>query len=197
MTKFSTLLAAGGVMGATSLLGSAPISLAQNAPKEAPTEAVTEFMTNYNPTECTVQFGYVETVRLPEQLARNFERTMDKVMVSQPVANCDATTGTDNGETRNFNFINAENGFYKVITESTAVYDEEISAYVFKVLGVRFIPIDTDGELDVSNATTMRSIASGICEANELDDPHNVFCEFAAMGNDGSKLAVGQLSYFY
>ena len=184
-------------MGAAGLLVSAPISLAQNVPEEAPTETVTEFMTNYSPTECTVQFGYVETGRLPKQLAQDFERTMDKVMVNQPAANCDATTGTDNGETRNFNFIRAENGFYKVITESASVYDEEISAHVFKVLGVRFIPIDADGELDVSNATTMRSIASGICEANELEDPRNVFCEFAAVSDDGSKLAVGQLSYFY
>lgn len=184
-------------MGATGLLGSAPISLAQNVPEAAPTETVTEFITNYSPTECTVQFGYVETGSLPEQLSQDFERAMDKVMISQPAANCDATTGTDNGETRNFNFIRAENGFYKVITESASVYDEEISAHVFKVLGVRFIPINADGELDVSNVTTMRSIASGVCEANEIENPHNVFCEFAAMGNDGSKLAVGQLSYFY
>ena len=184
-------------MGSASILLSAPTAPAQNAPEEAPTKTVTEFMADYIPTECTVQFGYVETGSLPGQLAQDFEQTVDKVMVNQPITNCDAATGTDDGETRNFNFISAENGLYKVITESASVYDEEIGAHVFKVLGVRFIPINADGKLDVSNATTMRSIASGVCEANQPEDPYNVFCEFAAMGNDGSKLAVGQLSYFH
>lgn len=196
MTKFSTLLAAGGLTAAAGLLA-APIALAQNAPAEAPVETVTEFMADYVPTECMIQFGYVETGSLPEQLAQDFERTMDKVMVNQSVTNCDAVTGTDDGETRNFNFIRAEDGVYKVITESTSVYDEEIGAHVFEVLGVRFIPISADGELDVSNATTMRSIASGVCEVDEPEEPYNVFCEFAAMGDDGSELAVGQLSYLY
>ncbi|MGB3299030.1 MAG: hypothetical protein WBA76_12230 [Phormidesmis sp.] len=192
MTKLSTLLATGGLTAWASLLA-APMAFAQSAP----TEAVTEFMADYVPTDCTVQFGYVATGSLPQQLAQDFEQTMDKVMINQPLTSCDATTGTDDGDTRNFNFIHADDGVYKVITESASAYDEASGTYRFEVLGVRFIPIDAEGELEASKAVTMRAIADGVCEVDDPADPYSVFCEFATIGDDGSELAVGQLSYLY
>lgn len=202
MAKFSKLLATGSLTAATSLLWTAPIALANPLQarilqKEANLADISEFMTNYAPTECTIQFGYVETENLPQRLAANFTQTMDSVMVNQPVSDCEAVTGTDDGETRNFNFIRAQQGVYKVITESAATYDEEDFVYRVKVLGVRFIPINQEGALDPDQARTFLSIGAGNCEIDKTEDPYDVFCEFATMDSNPAELAVGQLSYFH
>ncbi len=164
---------------------------------DATAPATPEFMSDYVPTECTVQFGYVARDNLPERLARNFTETMDAVMLNQPVSECDAITGTDDGETKNFNFAHAHQGIYKVVTESEPAYDEQNGIYVFKVMGVQFTPITAEGELQVANAQMLLSIGSGICEADDPEIPYNIFCEFAAVGENDSELAIGQLSYLY
>jgi hypothetical protein len=181
MTQFFALLAISGVIAASTLTPC--IAYAQEDPSEnAPEAASSEFMTDYAPTECMVQFGYVARNDLPERLAQNFTQTMDAVMLNQPVADCDAITGTDDGETKNFNFARADQGVYKVITESAPTYDEQSSLYVFKVMGVQFTPINAEGQLEVGNAPILLSTGSGLCETDDPEVPYNVFCEFAVVG---------------
>ncbi len=163
----------------------------------ADASATPEFMSDYVPTECTVQFGYVARNDLPERLAQDFTETMDAVMLDQPVSECDAITGTDDGETKNFNFAHAHQGIYKVITESEPTYDEKNSLYLFNVVGVQFTPITAEGELQIDQVQMLLSIGSGICETDDPDLPYNIFCEFAAAGENQGELAVGHLSYLY
>jgi hypothetical protein len=196
MTQFFALLAISGVIAASTLTPC--IAYAQEDSSEnVPETASPEFMTDYAPTECMVQFGYVARNNLPERLAQNFTQTMDAVMLNQPVANCDAITGTDDGKTKNFNFARADQGVYKVITESAPTYDEQSSLYAFNVIGVQFTPINAEGQLEVGNAPILLPIGSGLCETDNPEVPYNVFCEFAVAGVDERAIAVGHLSYFY
>lgn len=158
-------------------------------------EDTPKFIADYVPTECTVQFGYVARGDLLAQLAQEFAQTMDALMLNQPIAECDAITGTDDGKTKNFNFAHANSGIYKVITKSTPTYDEQNSLYTFDVIGVQLTPISAEGDLEPSK--TLLSVSSGLCEADSLEAPQNVFCEFAAIGANEGELAVGQLSYFH
>lgn len=196
MTQFFALLAISGVIAASALTPS--VAYAQEDPSEnAPEHASSEFMSDYVPTECIVQFGYVARNDLSERLAQDFTQTMDAVMLNQPVADCDAITGTDDGETKNFNFARADQGVYKVITESAPTYDEQNSLYVFNVIGVQFTPINAERQLEVGNTQMLISIGSGLCETDDPEIPRNIFCEFAAAGVDEREIAVGQLSYFH
>jgi hypothetical protein len=198
MTQFFALLAISGVIAASTLtpcIAYAQEDPSENASENVPEAASSEFMADYAPTECIVQFGYVARNNLPERLAQNFTQTMDAVMLNQPVADCDAITGTDDGETKNFNFARADQGVYKVITESAPTYDEQSSLYVFKVMGVQFTPINAEGQLEV--APILLPVGSGLCETDDPEVAYNVFCEFAAVGVDERELAVGHLSYLY
>lgn len=182
------LLALSGLIGT-------PIA-AQNAPAQAP---AVEFMSDYIPTDCTIQFGYAtaDTTETAQSFTQDFERTMDAAIDDYPEASCDAIVGTDSGESRNFNFIQAEQGVYKVVTKSRDRYDTETNTYMFDVLGVRFIPIDNAGELDASRAKTMFAIAGSTCLMDELEEPYSAFCEFAATDTETGDIAIGQLNYLY
>ena len=180
MVKFSDLMAAGSLAIMTSLIfpsvvSAEPLQAVPVAQGTTVSADIASFMSNYAPTECTVQFGYVESGDFRRRLAQNFTRTMDSLMVSQPANACEAVTGTDNGRTRNFNFIRADHGVYKVITRSDYSYDEVNTLYEYEVLGIRFIPINAEGELDPENARTLLSLGQGTCEIDDPEDPFDVF----------------------
>lgn len=187
MTKFSMLLAGG-------LLISAPNAVAQSAPT-----AVTEFMSDYIPTECTIQFGYIGSNEsdLSQALNQNFGQAVGTVVENQPITLCDAVIGTDSGESRNFNFIHADESVYKVVTQSDYRYDAETETYLFDTLGIRVIPITTEGTLDTSNTTTMFAVAGSTCAIDKLEEPFEVLCEFAATDAAPGEIAAGRLRYVY
>lgn len=171
-------------------------AIAQSQPVAA---EVAEFMSDYIPTECTVQFGYVENSsdETTQSFIQNFGRTIDSAIVSQPESICDAIIGTDSGESRNFNFIQAEQGIYKIVTESEGRLDSQTVSYVFDILGIRFIPINAEGELEASQAKTMFAIEGSNCLLDELEEPYSAFCEFAATDTETGEIAVGQMNYLY
>ncbi len=187
ITTFPTLLATGG------FFLSALTTIAQAAP------VATEFMSDYVPSECAIRLGYAtaNAADLSQTLDQDFEQAVSTVVEDQPITLCDAVIGTDSGESRNFNFIHADEGVYKIVTESTYRYDEESTTYVFNVLGVRFIPIATEGTLDASGATTMFALTGSVCATDTLDEPFEVRCEFAAVDSDEGEITAGQLSYAY
>ncbi len=188
--KVSALLAL------SSLFAGAP-AMAQSEP--AAVVETAKFMSDYIPTECTVQFGYVEAAAtsLTQSFTQNFDQTIDSAIDSQPESICDAVTGTDSGESRNFNFIQAEQGVYKIVTESEGRLDSATANYMFDILGIRFIPINAEGALEASKAQTMFAIEGSTCVTDELEEPYSAFCEFAATDTATGETAVGQMNYLY
>lgn len=186
---------ASALLALSSLFAASP-AIAQSEPATA---EVSEFMSDYIPTECTVQFGYVENSsdETTQSFIQNFGQTIDRTIGSQPESICDAIIGTDSGESRNFNFIQAEQGVYKIVTESEGQLDSQTVNYVFNILGIRFIPINTEGELEASQAKTMFAIEGSNCLLDELEEPYSAFCEFAAADTETGEIAVGQMNYLY
>jgi len=193
--NISLSIQASALLALSSLLLSSP-AVAQSEPVAA--EAA-EFISDYIPTECTVQFGYVEDNddKIIQSFIQNFGRTIDSAISSQPESICDAIIGTDSGESRNFNFIQAEQGVYKIVTESEGRLDSETVSYVFDVLGIRFIPINAEGALEPSLAKTMFAIEGSNCLLDELEEPYSAFCEFAATDTTTGEIAIGQMNYLY
>ena len=193
--NISLSIQASALLALSSLLMGAPAA----AQSESAAAEVDEFVSDYIPTECTVQFGYVEdnNDEIIQSFIQNFGRTIDSAISSQPESICDAIIGTDSGESRNFNFIQAEQGVYKIVTESEGRLDAETVSYVFNVLGIRFIPINAEGELEASQAKTMLAIEGSNCLLDELEEPYSAFCEFAVTDTKTDKIAIGQMNYLY
>ena len=187
MTQFSALL------GAVGLLVSAPaaIALAQESPVlEAPASSdIVQFLSDSAPAECTIQ-----TVSIPSETP---EQNAQAILATAPAMPCDAVSGTDDGSSRNFNFLNVSgNNFYKVITSSTPVAETEDDIYQFSVEGVKVVPLNQAG--DAANLNEIEYLypsGNQVCMADATEQPRSVVCTFTV--EDAGNVLVGQLSYVW
>jgi hypothetical protein len=169
----------------------------QTTPQSA---AITEFLSNHSAVNCNIQFDYVEPVesqrsRIRADLNQQFSATITNTLAGQTPIGCNAIIGTDSGNTRNFNFIQTEQGVYKVITESAYRYDATTGQYTFPIVGFLYVPIDATGSLMTGNSTMLNAISDSHCKTDALLAPTTVSCLFAVTNPASNALAMGQLSY--
>ena len=114
-----------------------------------------------------------------------------------PLLPCDAVSGTDDGNSRNFNFLNlSSSNFYKIITSSAPVADAEDETYQFSVQGVKVVPIDEAG-----NAASLETVEylfpsdDQVCTADAVEQPRSVTCNFEVKA--ANTVLIGQLKYVW
>ena len=207
MTKLSALIAAVLIAaGPAALAQPLPQKIAQGTPTESstsesstsessdaepdiPEPGVTQFLSDNAPAECSLQ---VTAVTLEE----SNQPTAD-ILATVPLLPCDAVSGTDDGNSRNFNFLNlSSSNFYKIITSSAPVADAEDETYQFSVQGVKVVPIDEAG-----NAASLETVEylfpsdDQVCTADAVEQPRSVTCNFEVKA--ANTVLIGQLKYVW
>ncbi|MFK8185954.1 MAG: hypothetical protein AB8B99_21465 [Phormidesmis sp.] len=182
MTKFSALLATAGLVAV-----SAPLALAQETLPPATAAAITQFLSDSAPAACTIQ---VISVPLEES-----EHNTTDILSTVPAIPCDAVSGTDDGDSKNFNFLNVSgNNFYKVITSSAPITETANETYQFSVEGVKVVPLDEAGNAaNLSEVEYLYPADTQVCTADAIEQPRSVVCTFEV--KEESNVLVGQLNY--
>ncbi|MEM6450130.1 MAG: hypothetical protein AAF703_07445 [Cyanobacteria bacterium P01_D01_bin.105] len=181
MRKFPVLLAA------VNLVVAAPIAAAQEETLSQPN--VIQFLSDSAPAECTIQ-----TVAIPSEAPA---QSTEDIFMDVPETLCDAVSGTDDGSSKNFNFLNLSgSNFYKVITSSEPVADTEGETYQFSVEGVKIVPLDAEGNTaNLSEVDYLYPADSQVCIADAVDQPRSVICTFEV--KDAENVLLGQLKYLW
>ena len=162
---------------------------------------VTSHIDDYSPAECTGQVSYTtDAAEVTERIAalnQNFSQALESIVSEASLVTCAAVTGTLSDTTQNINYIHETKGVYKVITaiEPTTTNEEDY-IYTFDVLGVRYIPFDSEQQLDMANSTMLPAIG-GSCTTDDLAYPFEADCTFAIAGENNSALSVGKLHYYF
>lgn len=179
MTKFSALLAT------TGLIVSAPLAIAQETPTQS---TITQFLSDSAPATCNIQVIAV-TLEASEQ-------TTTDILNAVPATPCDAVSGTDDGDSKNFNFLNLSgSNFYKVITSSTPIDETKEADYQFSVEGLKVVPLDEAGNAaNLSEVEYLYPADSHVCTTDAVEQPRSVVCTFKVKEADNNVL-VGQLNY--
>lgn len=185
--KFPALLT---VIG---LIVSAPLSLAaaafaQSEPQNIQ-QGVVEFMADTQPSVCNLQ---VANVSVDEAAAFTTDVLNN---AGAQITSCEAVIGTDDGNSKNFNFLNlAEDQYYKVITESEAEFDPNSGLYGFSVLGIKIVPLDASGNaVNLADVEYLYPSDTSYCLTDVETEPHAVTCLFKVESND--EVLVGRLDY--
>jgi len=156
---------------------------------------------DYSPAECTGQVSYTTDASEVEKritaLTQNFESAVETILADTDLVSCTAVTGTLSDTTQNINYIHETKGVYKVMTElePTSANTEDY-IYTFDILGVRYIPYDSDNQLDMAGSTMLPAIG-GTCVTDDTNYPFEVDCTFAIAGEDNSALSIGKLHYYF
>ena len=181
MNKLFVLSAAMGFFFPSALISTA---FAQDQP---PQPEITQFLSDSAPAECTIR----ATAIAPEAPNEDISAALDSVELTP----CEAVSGTDDGNSKNFNFLNlTDSNYYKIITTSEPAAEIENDSYAFSVQGVQVIPIDEDGNsIDLSEVDYLFPASEQTCIASSLEQPRNVVCNFAVRTVD--ELFVGEIVY--
>ena len=187
MIKFPALLAA------TSLMVFAPLAVASTAFAQSKPQniqqSVIEFMADSEPSNCSLQVANVSI----DQAEAFTTDVLDNV--GAPITSCEAVIGTDDGDSKNFNFLNlAEDRYYKVITESEPEFDADSGLYGFSILSVKIVPLDADGNAaNLSDVEYLYPSDTSYCLTDVATEPHAVTCLFEVESNN--QVLAGRLDY--
>ncbi|MEM6450131.1 MAG: hypothetical protein AAF703_07450 [Cyanobacteria bacterium P01_D01_bin.105] len=170
----------------------------------APDASVLTHIEDYSPVECTGQVSYtVDASEIQERLAslaQDFDDTVASILSAVSLTDCAAVTGTLSDTTQNINYLHETKGVYKVVTSAVpTIENTEDYLYTFDVLGVRYIPYDSDREntgLDMPNSRMLRAIG-GTCVTDDVQYPYEADCTFAVTDAANSELSIGKLYYYF
>lgn len=185
--KFPALLAATGLM-VSAPLAFASAAFAQSEPQNIQ-QSIVEFMADTQPSACSLQVANV-SIDEAEAFTTN---VLDNV--GAPITSCEAVSGTDDGDSKNFNFLNlTEDRYYKIITESEAEFDPDSGLYSFSILGVKIVPLNADGNAaNLSEVEYLYPSDTSYCLTDVATEPHAVTCLFEVESNN--QVLAGQLNY--
>ncbi len=185
--KFPALIAATGLTVSAPLVF-ASAAFSQSKPQSTQ-QSVVEFMADSQPSACSLQVANVSI----DQAEAFTTDVLDTV--GAPITNCEAVSGTDDGDSKNFNFLNlTEDQYYKIITESEAEFDPDSGLYGFSILGVKIVPLNADGSAaDLSEVEYLYPSDAGYCLADVATEPHELTCLFEVESNN--QVLVGRLDY--
>jgi len=182
MTKFSALLATASLL---------VFSLTATAQESAEPASITQFLSDSAPAECTIQVTSLPRI--------DAEQSATDILSAVPITPCDAVSGTDDSNSKNFNFIDLTgNNIYKVITASAPIAETESQTeretHEFSVAGVKVVPLDEDGgETSIREIEYLYPHAEQVCITDAIEQPRSVVCTFEVQ--EAGNVLVGQLSY--
>jgi len=190
MTRLFAQIATSGLI-AIAPFASATVAFAQASPDITTDDSsnVTDFLIDYVPNNCTVQLGYFEG----DEVAVVGTQSVEALIAENPLLPCNSITGSDNGTTKNFNFVSENSAVYKLITASNPV-SPATNPNVFTVLAMQIIPLDGEGAPSPEDIIQLSTINEGVCEVDSVEAPQAVVCEFTAL-SDMPSAAMGRLSY--
>ena len=166
------------------LMVAAPVALAQTTLDQP---SVTQFLSDSAPAECTIQVTSVDPV--------DAERDAADILSDIPTTPCEAVHGTDDSNSKNFNFLNlTDSNFYKVITTSAPVDERRSEKFQFLVEGVKVVPLDEEGNaVALSEVEYLYPNDEQVCTTDAIEQPRSVVCTFEV--KEAGNILVGQLSY--